>query len=418
MEIAVLDPGCARHYRPRMVRPAYIASPLRTPIGKLGGALSAVRPDDLLAGVFSTVLARTGIDPNDVDEVVAGCANQAGEDNRNVARMAWLAAGLPYATPGYTVNRLCASGLSAVVAAARAIATGDQELVLVGGVESMSRAPYSMPKHVGPRAASGNVVAYDTALGWRYPNPRHEARFPLEAMGETAENLAEQYAISREDQDAFALGSHARAVAAQTAGAFDAELVAVDIPGKKGEALSVTRDEGPRADTTLAALAKLGPAFRKGGSVTAGNSSTLNDGAAALLVASEAAVVRHGLTPMLRLVASGEAGVDPRSMGIGPVPATRKALAKAGWTVADLDLIELNEAFAAQSLAVMRALELDPDKVNVNGGAIALGHPLGMSGARLVATLAHAARARQARRVLATLCVGVGQGVSVLFEQV
>ena len=398
------------------MKSAYIVSPLRTPIGKLGGALSAVRPDDLLAGVFQAVLVRTGLDPLAIDEVVAGCANQAGEDNRNVARMAWLAAGLPYEVPAYTVNRLCASGLSAVVAAARAVQSGDHDVVLCGGVESMSRAPYSLAKNATGKPQSGNLVAYDTALGWRYPNPRHEARFPLEAMGETAENLAEHYAINRDDQDAFALASHGRALAAQAAGAFTAEIAPVVIAGKKGETTTVAVDEGPRADTSLAALARLGPAFRKGGTVTAGNSSTLNDGAAALIVCSEEALTRHGLTPMLRFVASGEAGVDPRTMGIGPVPATKKALARAGWTVADLDLVELNEAFAAQSLAVMRALELDPGRVNVHGGAIALGHPLGMSGARLVATLGHAMARHGATRGLATLCVGVGQGVSVLFE--
>jgi len=401
-----------------MVKAAYIVSPLRTPIGKLGGALSAVRPDDLLAGAFAAVLAHAGVDPGAIDEVVAGCANQAGEDNRNVARMAWLAAGLPFEVPGYTINRLCASGLSALVAAARAVQLGDHELVLAGGVESMSRAPYSLAKNASGKPQSGNVTAYDTALGWRYPNPRHEARFPLEAMGETAENLAEQFAISRDDQDAFAVASHQRAVAAHAAGAFTAEITPVVIAGRKGESTTVSQDEGPRSDTSLAALAKLGPAFRKGGTVTAGNSSTLNDGAAALIVASEAAVVRYGLKPILRFVASGEAGVDPRTMGIGPVPAAHKALAKAGWSIADLDLIELNEAFAAQSLAVMRGLELDPAKVNVNGGAIALGHPLGMSGARLVATLAHALRQRGLRRGMATLCVGVGQGVAALFESV
>ena len=398
-----------------MVEAAYVCHPLRTPIGRLGGALSAVRPDDLLAGVFEAVLTAAKVDPAAIDEVVAGCANQAGEDNRNVARMAWLAAGLPFETPGYTVNRLCASGLTAVISAARAVQLGEHELVLAGGVESMSRAPYSLAKNATGKPQSGNVVAYDTALGWRYPNPRLEARFPLEAMGETAENLADQYAISREDQDAFALASHQKAVAARAAGAFAAEIAPVVIANKK-ESLTIADDEGPRADTTPAALAKLGPAFRKGGTVTAGNSSTLNDGASAMLIASESAVKRHGLEPILRLVATGEAGVDPRTMGIGPVPATRKALARAGWSVADLDLIELNEAFAAQSLAVMRGLELDPAKVNVNGGAIALGHPLGMSGARLVATLGHAMRQRGARRGLATLCVGVGQGVAALFE--
>jgi acetyl-CoA acetyltransferase family protein len=282
----------------------------------------------------------------------------------------------------------------------------------------MSRAPYSVAKNATGKPMSGNLTAYDTALGWRYPNPRHEARFPLEAMGETAENLAEQYAISRDDQDAFALASHQKAVTAQAAGAFNDEIAPVVIPGRKGESVVVAADEGPRSDTSLAALGKLGAAFRKGGTVTAGNSSTLNDGAAAMVVASEAACVRHGLTPVLRIVASGEAGVDPRVMGIGPVPATRKALAKAGWSIGDLDRVELNEAFAAQSLAVIRELGLDPSKVNVDGGAIALGHPLGMSGARLVATLAHALRRTGGKRGLASLCVGVGQGVSVLFERV
>jgi len=395
----------------------YVVSPLRTPIGKLGGALSAVRPDDLLASVFADLLAKTGLDPLAVDEVIAGCANQAGEDNRNVARMAWLAAGLPFEVPAFTVNRLCASGLTALATAFRQVAVGDHELVLVGGVESMSRAPYSLPKNASGKPMSGNLVAYDTALGWRYPNPKHEALFPLEAMGETAENLVERFGISREDQDAFALASHQKAVAAAMSGAFDAEITPVKIPGKKGEVLVVSQDEGPRSDTTLSALAKLGPAFRKGGTVTAGNSSTLNDGAAALIVASKAAITLHGLTPIARIVAAGEGAVDPRVMGIGPVPATQRALKRAGWSVGDLDLIELNEAFAAQSLAVIRELGLDPERANVHGGAIALGHPLGMSGVRIVATLTHAMERRGARRGLATLCVGVGQGVSVLFER-
>jgi acetyl-CoA acyltransferase len=400
-----------------MTRRVYIVSPLRTPIGRLGGALSGVRPDDLLAHVFSQVLIRTGVPATSIDEVIAGCANQAGEDNRNVARMAWLSAGLPFEVPAFTVNRLCASGLSAVITGARQIMTGDHELVLCGGVESMSRAPYSMPKNATGKPMSGNLVAYDTALGWRYPNPRHEALFPLEAMGETAENLSERFAISRADQDAFALSSHAKAVAAMNEGAFDAEITPVEIPGRKGEVTIVARDEGPRADSTLEALQKLGPAFRKGGSVTAGNSSTLNDGAAAVLLASEEAVHRFGLRPLLRVVASGEAGCDPRVMGYGPVPATEKALTRAGWTVADLDLVELNEAFAAQSLAVIRGLGLDHAKVNVHGGAIALGHPLGMSGVRILATLAHAMARREASRGLATLCVGVGQGISLLVER-
>ena len=398
-------------------RDALILPPLRTPIGRLGGALAEVRPDDLLAHAFRAVVARSGIDPAAVDEVIAGCANQAGEDNRNIARMAALLAGLPASVPGYTINRLCASSLTAVNTAAQAIRAGDADIVLVGGVESMSRAPYSLPKAAAGRPPAGNLTAWDTALGWRYPNPRMEALFPLEAMGETAENLAERYLISREDQDAFALESHRRALAAHEGGAFAAELLPVEIPRKKGSAEVVDRDEGPRGDTSLAQLARLSPAFRKGGTVTAGNSSTLNDGAAALLVVSGAAVRRHGLTPLARVRATGAAGVDPTVMGIGPVPATRQALARAGWSVADLDLIELNEAFAAQSLAVIRELDLPLDRTNVHGGAIALGHPLGMSGARILATLAHAMVRRGARRGLAALCVGVGQGVATLLER-
>jgi len=399
------------------MRDVFICSPLRTPIGRLGGALSSMRPDDLLAHVFDAVVAASALDPQAIDEVIAGCANQAGEDNRNVARMAALIAGLPNAVPGHTVNRLCASGLTAIHSAARMIKCGDAELVLAGGVESMSRAPYSLPKNVSGKAVSGNITAYDTALGWRYPNPKLEARFPLESMGETAENLVERYAISRDDQDAFALRSHQKAVAATDAGAFTAEITPVVIADRKGS-VTVDRDEGPRADTTLAALAKLAPAFRKGGTVTAGSSSTLNDGAAAMLVASADAVKSHGLRPLARILAMAEAGVDPRTMGIGPVPATDKVLSRSGWPKETLDLIELNEAFAAQSLAVMRALGLDEAKVNVNGGAIALGHPLGMSGARIVTTLVHALRARGLQRGLATLCVGVGQGVACLLEAV
>ena len=396
---------------------ALILSPLRTPIGRLGGALAEVRPDDLLAHAFRAVIARTGIEPAQIDEVIAGCANQAGEDNRNVARMAALIAGVPDSVPGYTVNRLCASSLTAVNVAARTIRAGEADLVLVGGVESMSRAPYSVPKHIGGRPAVGNLTAWDTALGWRYPNPKLEALFPLEAMGETVENLVDRYGIAREDQDAFAFESHRRAVAAHEEGAFAAELLPVELPRKKGESVVVDRDEGPRADTSLAQLARLGAAFRKGGTVTAGNSSTLNDGAVALLIASGAAVRRLGLTPLARIKGGAAAGVDPRVMGIGPVPATRKVLARAGWTVGDLDLIELNEAFAAQSLAVMRELELPADKVNVHGGAIALGHPLGMSGARILTTLVHAMIRRDVRRGLAALCVGVGQGVATLIER-
>ncbi|MFT7581770.1 MAG: acetyl-CoA acyltransferase [Myxococcota bacterium] len=397
-------------------REIWIVSPRRTPIGRLGGALATVRPDDLLAHVFSAVIADAGLDPGAIDEVIAGCANQAGEDNRNIARMAALLAGVPQHVPGYTVNRLCASSLTAVNAASRAIVAGDAEVVLVGGVESMSRAPYSVPKNATGKTAIGNLTAYDTALGWRYPNPKMEALFPLEAMGCTAENLVDQHSISRLDQDAFAFESHRRAVAAQDAGAFEAELVAVPVPQRKGDPILVTADEGPRRGTSAELLARLRPAFRAGGSVTAGNSSTLNDGAAALIVVDAAAGRRLGLTPIARVIASAAAGVDPTIMGIGPVPATEKALARAGWTVGDLDLIELNEAFASQSLAVARTLRLDLDRVNVHGGAIALGHPLGMSGARILVTLIHALKRHDKKRGLAALCVGVGQGVATLVE--
>ncbi len=398
-------------------RSVWIVAPRRTPIGRLGGALATVRPDDLLALVFRAVLSETRVDPAAIDEVIAGCANQAGEDNRNVARMAGLLAGLPFDVPAHTANRLCASGLSAVHSAARMILAGDADLVLAGGVESMSRAPYSLPKAEPGRPPSGNLTAYDTSLGWRYPNPALAALFPLEAMGETAENLAERDGISRADQDAFALESHRRALAAQDAGDFDAELVPVPIASKKGPPTLVTADEGPRADTSLERLARLSPAFRAGGTVTAGNSSTLNDGASALLVASDAAIATHGLTPIARIVAMSEAGVDPRYMGIGPVPATDKALARAGWSIGDLDRVELNEAFAAQSLACIRALGVDPACVNPTGGAIALGHPLGMSGARILTTLCHGLVRRGKPKGLATLCVGVGQGVATLVER-
>lgn len=397
---------------------AYLVAPLRTPIGRFGGGLSTVRPDDLLAHVFKAVLAKSGADLAAFDDVIAGCANQAGEDNRNVARMAGLLAGLPQSVPGVTVNRLCASSLEAVNMAARAIWAQDADLLLVGGVESMSRAPYSMPRNATGKPAFGNLVTYDTALGWRYPNPKMEALFPLEAMGCTAENLVDRYDISRQDQDAYALESHRRALAAQAEGLFDDEIVAVPVPQRKGEPVLVAADEGPRQGSTLERLAKLRPAFRKGGTVTAANSSTLNDGAAALIVASEAAVEAHDLKPIARVVSTGTAGVDPTVMGIGPVPATRKALTKAGWTVDDLDLVELNEAFAAQSLAVIRELGLPMDRTNVRGGAIALGHPLGMSGARILVTLVHALQQGGKRRGLASLCVGVGQGVATLIETV
>lgn len=395
---------------------AWLACPLRTPIGRFGGGLASVRPDDLLALIFRAVLDRSGLDPAAIDDVIAGCANQAGEDNRNIARMAALLAGVPQSVPGVTVNRLCASSLEAVNMAARAIWSDDADLILIGGVESMSRAPYSVPRNATGRPMAGSLTAYDTALGWRYPNPRMEALFPLEAMGCTAENLVEQRGISREDQDVFALASHQKALAAQQSGAFDGEIVPVPVPQRKGDPVLVAADEGPRADTSLERLGRLRAAFRDGGSVTAGNSSTLNDGAAALLVGSRAAMETHGLEPLARVVSTGAAGVDPTVMGIGPVPATVRALAKAGWTVGDLDLVELNEAFAAQSLAVMGELGLDEERVNVHGGAIALGHPLGMSGARILVTLLHAMQDRAGKRGLATLCVGVGQGVATTVE--
>lgn len=391
------------------MREVVITAAVRTPIGRFQGMLAGVRPDDLAARVLAAAVARAGVSAGEVSEVILGCANQAGEDNRNVARMASLLAGLPYDVPGVTVNRLCASGLEAVVQGARAIAVGDADVVVAGGVESMSRAPYSLPR--GPQQPkAGNFTAWDTSLGWRYPNPRMEAMFPLEPMGETAENVAAQLGISRADQDAFAAESHRRAVAAIAEGAFDAEIVAVDTPDGP-----VDRDEGPRADTSVQRLAKLKPAFRAGGSVTAGNSSTLNDGAAALVLVDAATAKARGWRPLARFVASAARGVDPRVMGLGPVPATRAALDRAGWAVGDVDTWELNEAFAAQALGVCRELGVSLDDVNPTGGAIALGHPLGCSGARIVATLVHRMARTGARRGAASLCVGVGQGLTALF---
>ena len=386
-----------------------VSAPVRTPIGRFQGGLAEVRPDDLAALALRTAVERAGLDPERIDEVILGCANQAGEDNRNVARMAALLAGFPQSVPGHTINRLCASGLEAINSAARLIRAGEAEVVLAGGVESMSRAPYVFAR--GPAAPKfGNLVGFDTSLGWRFPNPKMEALFPLEAMGETAENLVERHGISREDQDAFAAESHRRAVAAD----FSEEMIAVP----RSKEAPLVRDEGPRADSTVEALAKLRPAFRKGGTVTAGNSSTLNDGAAAVVVSSAAAAERLRLRPLGRVLGAASAGVDPRVMGIGPVPAVRKLLGRAGLTVADVGLWELNEAFAAQSLAVIRELGLDAERVNVKGGAIALGHPLGMSGARISATLLYTMRERGVRYGVATLCVGVGQGVATLYEAV
>jgi 3-oxoadipyl-CoA thiolase len=386
---------------------AVILSAVRTPIGRYGGALAGVRPDDLAAVALGAAVERAGVDPADVDDVYLGCANQAGEDNRDVARMAVLLAGFPQSVPGVTLNRLCASGLSAVVSACHAVIAGDAELAVAGGVESMTRAPLSMPK---PARAfeRGHRTVYDTTLGWRYPNPRLEAMFPLESMGETGENVAERWEVSRADQDAFALRSQERWAAAQAAGRFADELVAVG---------DVDRDEHPRPDTTIAGLAALKPAFRAGGSVTAGNSSGMNDGAAAVVIASEERAAALGAEPLGTFRGSASVGVDPQVMGIGPIPAVRKLLERTGVAVPDIDLVELNEAFASQSVAVVRELGLDPDRVNVNGGAIALGHPLGMSGARLVVSLLHELRRRGGRYGLATLCVGVGQGQAALFER-
>ncbi|MFJ3898603.1 thiolase family protein [Streptomyces sp. NPDC090083] len=382
----------------------------RTPQGRYGGALASVRPDDLAALVVGEAVRRAGIPAEQVDEVILGAANQAGEDNRDVARMAVLLAGLPHTVPGYTVNRLCASGLTAVASAAQAIRAGEADLVVAGGVESMTRAPWVMAKPGTPWAKPGEV--HDTSLGWRFTNPRFAAEQTL-SMGETAEEVAALDGITRADSDAFALRSHQRAVAAQESGRFDREIVPVAVKG--GE---VTRDEGPRAGTTLEKLGSLRTVFRADGIVTAGSSSPLSDGAAALVVASGAAVRRHGLTPRARIVTAASAGVQPHLMGLGPVPATEKALDRAGWESGDLDAVELNEAFAAQALAVTRRLKLDEEKVNADGGAIALGHPLGCSGARILLTLLGRLERENGSRGLATLCVGVGQGVAMLVERV
>jgi 3-oxoadipyl-CoA thiolase len=395
----------------------FLCDAVRTPIGRFRGALRDVRADDLAALPLVALVARNRLPPEAIDELFLGCANQAGEDNRNVARMAALLAGLPDTVPAVTVNRLCGSGLEAVIQGMRAIRTGDADITICGGVESMTRAPHVLPKSADG-FPSGKLELYDTSLGWRFPNPRLAARFPLEAMGETAENVAARFAIGRQAQDAYALASHQKALSAQAAGAFERERIPVEIAQKKGETLRVEHDEGPRADSSLEKLARLPAAFREGGTVTAGNASTLNDGSAAVLLASGAGARKHGLTPRLRLVASGIAGLDPRFMGLGPVPATRQALARAGWSVGDLDAVELNEAFAAQALACIGELGLDPLRVNVHGGAIALGHPLGASGARILATLEGVLTARGGRRGLATLCIGVGQGIALLVERV
>ncbi len=401
---------------------AVIVDAIRTPIGALGGVLAPVRPDDLAALVIRCIVERNGINPALIEEVYFGCANQAGEDNRNVARMAALLAGLPVEVGGVTVNRLCASGLNAVNQAARAIRAGEGEVFIAGGVESMSRAPYSLPK--GESGYSfGNLTAWDTALGWRYPNPQMKSKYGTESMGETAENIArERPHLTREMQDAFALRSHQRAIAATDNGKFAEEILPVPVPQRKGEAVEVKVDERPRRDTSMESLGRLKPSFRaEGGTVTAGNSSGLNDGAAALVIMSAQKAAELNLKPMARIVTSAAAGVPPRVMGYGPIPATRKALQRAGLKMQDIALVELNEAFAVQSLAVMEELELSPDIVNVNGGAIALGHPLGCSGARILTTLLHEMKRRAATAKapfygLATLCVGVGQGEATIVE--
>ncbi|HMB24285.1 MAG TPA: acetyl-CoA C-acyltransferase [Anaerolineales bacterium] len=395
-----------------------IVDAIRTPVGALGGSLASVRPDDLAALVIKEIVQRNKLDPASIEEVFLGCANQAGEDNRNVARMAALLAGLPVEVTGVTVNRLCASGLNAINQAARAIKAGEGDLYIAGGVESMSRAPYSFPK-AEAGFSFGNLTAWDTALGWRYPNPSMKEKYGTDAMGETAENIAaERPHLTREKQDAFAFRSHQCAIAAIDSGRLAQEIVPVAIPQKKGEAKIVSTDERPRRDTTMESLARLKPAFKKeGGTVTAGNSSGLNDGAAALLIMSAEKAKALNLKPLARIVVSASAGVPPRVMGYGPIPATRKALQRAGLQMKDIGLVELNEAFAIQSLAVMEDLEVDQEIVNVNGGAIAIGHPLGCSGARLMTTLVHEMRLRgNVKYGLATLCVGVGQGETTIVE--
>src|SRR5216683_3309417 len=394
---------------------AVILSAVRTPTGRYGGSLKDVRPDDLAALVIAEAVRRADIDSGTVEDVILGCANQAGEDNRNVARMALLLAGLPIHVAGQTVNRLCGSGLQAINSAAQTIQTGMGDIIVAGGVESMTRSPFVLGK--ADSAFSRSMNLHDTTLGWRFVNPRLSAMHHPYSMGETAENVAVRYEISRADQDAFALRSHQQAVAAQQSGRFAAEVVPVTIPQKKGESIIVALDEHPRADTTLEKLATLKPQFRKDGSVTAGNSAGINDGAAALVLMAHSRARQLGLRPRARIISSAVAGVDPAYMGLGPIPATRKVLQRARLSIKDMDLIELNEAFASQSLQCVRELEIDQEKLNVNGGAIALGHPLGCSGARLVVTLLHELERRGGRYGLATMCIGVGQGIATIIER-
>ena len=396
------------------MRDVFVVDALRTPMGRFGGAFAGVRPDDLAAHALAALVARNEVPGDAVDDVVWGAANQAGEDNRNVARMALLLAGLPIEVPGVTVNRLCGSGLEAVNGGYREIRSEEAEIVLAGGSESMTRAPFVMSK--SEKAFGRSVEIHDTSIGWRFVNPRMKERFGTHAMGETAEINRRDYGITREEQDAFALESHQRAVAARDSGRFDAELVPVEVRGPKGTTTVVSADEPPRPDSSLEKLATLKPAFEADGTVTAGNSSGLNDGAAAVLLASEAALREHSWSPLARVVTSAVAGVEPQRMGVGPVFATRKALKRAGLSLDDIDLVELNEAFAAQSLACIKELGLDRAKVNVNGGAIALGHPLGCSGARILTTLVHEMNRRGVRYGLATMCIGVGQGIATIVE--
>jgi 3-oxoadipyl-CoA thiolase len=401
----------------RPVREAWIVSAVRTPVGRYGGTLARVRPDDLAATAIKAAVAGSGVEPGQFEDVILGCANQAGEDNRNVARMAALLAGLPVEIAGQTVNRLCGSGLQAINSAAHAIMAGDGDAFVAGGVESMTRAPYVMAKPESPYDR-GHREMYDTTLGWRFTNLRLAEMHRPYSMGETGENVAERCGVSREEQDAFALRSHRRAVAAIEEGRFQNQIVPVMVPQPKGEPVRVERDEHPRSDTSMEALGRLRPAFREGGTVTAGNSSGINDGASAAVIVDADFAQREGLRPMARVVSTAVAGVDPAVMGLGPIPAARKALERAGLEVEDMDLVELNEAFASQSIVVMRELGLDPDKVNVNGGAIALGHPLGMSGARLITMLAHELQRTGKRFGLATMCIGVGQGIATIIEKI
>jgi 3-oxoadipyl-CoA thiolase len=400
----------------RPLREAWIVSAVRTPVGRYGGALARVRPDDLAATAIKAAVERSNLPVNELEDVILGAANQAGEDNRNVARMAALLAGLPTDVAGQTVNRLCGSGLQAINTAAHAIMVGDGDAFVAGGVESMTRAPYVMAKPDSP-FDRGNREMFDTTLGWRFTNPRLAEMYEPFTMGETGENVAERCGVTREEQDEFALRSHRRAVSAIDDGRFSSQIVPVTVPQPKGEPVVIDRDEHPRPDTSMEALGRLRAAFREGGTVSAGNSSGINDGASATVLVEAELARRLGLKPLARVVATAVAGVDPSVMGLGPIPASRKVLERAGLAVDDLDLVELNEAFASQSIACIRELGLDPERVNVNGGAIAIGHPLGMSGARLITMLAHELERRQGRYGLATMCIGVGQGIATIIER-